>query len=279
VIHGSNHLPSGWNGKSYACHRLATHATGEWLLFTDADTHHSPQSIAQGIAQALTLEVDLLSAFPAQQTESWSERIIVSFIIDFLPLIGLNFRAITHGSGTGTAGNGQYLLTRASAYQQAGGHAAIAHETLDDFALTRHFRLAGYKIGLIDGQQLSRCRMYRNARQVWEGFSRSLMHGLDNSTTNKHNVVWALLFVWGYSTLFVNPFYYLFIGSTPWLALMEIGWLALLRGVASWHLRRPLLEVATTPLAAWGVMALGLAAIYRRWQGQKVNWKGRYYMG
>jgi hypothetical protein len=63
------------------------------------------------------------------------------------------------------------------------------------------------------------------------------------------------------------------------LALIEIIWLALLRGMASWHLRRSLLEVFTTPLAAWGVMALGISALYRRWQGQKVNWKGRYYAG
>ncbi len=277
VIHANDNLPAGWNGKSYACHRLAKQATGEWLLFTDADTQHTSQSIAHGIAQALTLQVDLLSAFPAQQTVTWSERIIVSFIVDFLPLVGLNFQTIYAGNGKQSAGNGQYLLARASSYRQVGGHAAIYNETLDDFALAKHLRLSGYTIGLIDGQDLLRCRMYRNAHEVWEGFSRSLMHGLDNSTLDNHSLHWALLFVWGYACLFVHPFYRLFFEEFSWLALTEILWLALLRSVANWHLHRSPLEVITTPLAAWGVMALGLAALYRRWQGQKVNWKGRYY--
>ena len=279
VIHANEPLPAGWNGKSYACHRLAEQASGEWLLFTDADTEHSPQSIALGLAQAQTLKVDLLSAFPAQVTKSWSERILVSFIVDFLPLVGLNFRAISEGKGTHSAGNGQYLMARATSYRSAGGHAAVYNATLDDFALAKHFRIGGFKIALVDGRAFLHCRMYRNAQAVWEGFSRSMMHGLDNSTIESHSWLWALLFAWGYAALFLHPFYYLLIGEHPTLALVEIAWLALLRGVATWHLQRSPLEIITTPLAAWGVMALGMAALYRRWQGQKVNWKGRYYTG
>lgn len=287
VVHVDDDLPAGWNGKSYACHRLAEQATGEWLLFTDADTRHSPQSIALGVSQAIALDVDLLSAFPAQETLSWSERILVSFIVDFLPLIGLDFRAMWSGKGKYLAANGQYLLVRASSYRAAGGHAAIMSETLDDFALAKHLRLGGYKIALIDGKGLLTCRMYRNAHEVWEGFSRSLMHGLHHSTLNGHSLRWSLLFAWGYGALFVNPPYRLLVGLgsgysfgvSQRLALVEVVWLALLRGIASRHLRRSLLEVAATPLAAWSVMALGLAAFYRRWRGHKVNWKGRYYVG
>ena len=279
VIHAQETPPADWNGKGYACHRLAQHATGEWLLFTDADTVHTPQSIALGVAQAETLKTDLLSAFPWQQTETWSERIMVSFIVDFLPLVGLDFRAISNNQGTHSAGNGQYLLTRATAYQHVGGHAAVFRETLDDFALAKRYRQEGFKIALVDGKDLLRCRMYPNVRALWEGFSRSMMHGLDNSSMTPHTLAWSLLFVWCYGCLFVNPFSFAVLGSWRWLALFEIAWLGILRGVANQHLRRSLLEVFTTPLAAWGVMALGIAAIYRRWQGQKVNWKGRYYMG
>ena len=279
VIHAHETPPSGWNGKSYACHRLAQAATGEWLLFTDADTQHTPQSIALGMAQALTLQTDLVSAFPRQQTDTWSERIMVSFIVDFLPLIGLNFQAIHSGKGAHSAGNGQYLLTHAATYHQAGGHAAVHHETLDDFALAKHYRQHGFKIALIDGKDLLSCRMYDNAHAVWEGFSRSMMHGLDNSSITRHSWSWALLFAWCYGCLFVNPFTFVLLGGWPWLAFIEIVWLGVLRGVANWHLRRSQSEIFTTPLAAWGVMALGLATLYRRWQGAKVNWKGRYYMG
>lgn len=279
VIHANAQLPAGWNGKSYACHRLAAQARGDWFLFTDADTQHTPHSISSGIAHALALEADILSAFPKQETRTWSERIFVSFIIDFLPLVGLNFRAISRGQGTQTAGNGQYLLTRAPAYRQTGGHATIRHETLDDFALAKSYRLYGHKVALVDGRMMLSCRMYRNAHDVWEGFSRSLLHGLDNSTLNRHTLAWAIPFAWGYGALFVNPFILLSMGQHQLWAWAVILWLAILRAITTRYLRRSLLEVMTTPLAAWGVMALGLSALYRRWQGQKVNWKGRYYAG
>ena len=90
VIQSAETPSDGWNGKSYACSRLADHATGEWLLFTDADTRHTPQSLARGIATALALYVDLLSVMPYQSTVTWSESLLVSFILDFLVLIGLD---------------------------------------------------------------------------------------------------------------------------------------------------------------------------------------------
>jgi chlorobactene glucosyltransferase len=116
VVHAADELPAGWNGKSYACHRLADQATGEWLLFTDADTEHTPQSLTLGIAQAVALKVDLLSVFPAQRTQTWSERLLVSFIVDFLPLIGFDLRAVWRGDNQRIVTNGQYLLARAVSY-------------------------------------------------------------------------------------------------------------------------------------------------------------------
>jgi hypothetical protein len=88
-----------------------------------------------------------------------------------------------------------------------------------------------------------------------------------------------LLFAWGYGSLFVTPIYASLFGTYPWLSRFELFWLALLRGIASRHLRRSLLEIFTTPIAAWGVMALAISTLFRRLVGQKVNWKGRYYSG
>jgi hypothetical protein len=119
--------------------------------------------------------------------------------------------------------------------------------------------------------------MYQNARQVWQGFSRSLLIGLETSSPEKRPFWWPVLFAWGHACLFVMPIYLLVSGQQRWLALAEIGWLGLLRGFTNRHLKRPLFEVFTTTLAAWGVMALGLGALYRRWRSQKIDWKGRLY--
>ena len=56
-----------------------------------------------------------------------------------------------------------------------------------------------------------------------------------------------------------------------------IGWLGILRGIVNRRFNRPLIEVFTTPLAAWSVMAFGLNAWLRRVRGRRIAWKGRDY--
>ncbi|MBZ0319540.1 MAG: glycosyltransferase [Anaerolineae bacterium] len=275
VLHGTEEPPKGWNGKSYACHRLAEQATGEWLLFTDADTVHTSTSVAQGIAQAKKLGAALLSAFPKQITESWGERIVVSFILDFLPLIAVDLNALQQNGSSITLANGQYLLVNAEAYHAIGGHQAIFNELVDDFALAKQVRLGGYKTAMVNGTSMLSCRMYHNTHEVWDGFSKNLMLGLETSATKKPPAWFGPLFAWGYACIFVLPFFYLLSAPRKRLPFLEIGWLAFLRGCLNLYFRRSFLEVMTTPLAAWSVMALGLNALLRR--GKEIQWKGRYY--
>jgi chlorobactene glucosyltransferase len=277
VLHGSGHLPAGWNGKSYACQRLADQATGEWLLFTDADTVHTPASIAQGIALAEGLQVDLLSAFPRQLTRSWSERVVVSFILDFLPLAALDLRTLWRSGSGRTAANGQYLLIRTSTYRAVGGHNSISHALVDDFALAKRVRCGGFTVALVDGTSMLSCRMYRNAREVWEGFSKNVLAAMDTWPANGRRSWWRVFFAWSYACVFVIPFYELLFARDKRWPLLKIAWLGLLRGVVNWQFTRPFTEVLTTPLAAWSVMALGLQALFRHRRGKHVVWKGRKY--
>jgi len=70
-------LPKGWTGKSWACHQLAQAATGHYLLFTDADTHHAPDTLLAAITMAQKTRADLLTVWPRQITETWSEKLII----------------------------------------------------------------------------------------------------------------------------------------------------------------------------------------------------------
>jgi chlorobactene glucosyltransferase len=281
VIHGAAEPPPGWNGKSFACQRLAAQATGEWLLFTDADTRHTPRSVALGMAHARALGVSLLSAMPRQRTETWSERLLVSCVVDFLPLLGLELAALPRAQRGPVAANGQYLLVRAEHYWAVGGHAAVSSALVDDFALARRFRDCGYSIGLVDGRELLSCRMYTSFRAVWSGFAKNLWLGLEMGSTTKGRRAWlvAALFAWCFASVCVAPFANLLGGSTWWLGVVVIAWLLLMRAVTNRFLRRPLAEVLTTHIALWCVMALSLDALARRWRRQTITWKGRVYPG
>jgi glycosyltransferase involved in cell wall biosynthesis len=277
ALHAGDDPPAGWNGKSYACQRLADDATGEWLLFTDADTLHAPESVAQGIALATRLDAALLSVMPYQRASTWSERVMVSFILDFLPLITVDLRAMWRGHRKRVVANGQYLLVWAECYRAVGGHASVAAALIDDFALARRFRAAGHTVALVDGTHLVSCRMYRGYRAVWNGFLKNLLGALTSFAPSGWSLVWAPVFAWLYWRVFVAPFFALMFGKRKGLAALEIAALSGLRGLIGWRLRRPLDETATTPLAALGVMALGLSALGRRWRGRGIEWKGRHY--
>jgi chlorobactene glucosyltransferase len=317
VLHRTDAPPSGWTGKNYACARLAEQAMGDWLLFTDADTLHAPSSLEQGMAQARVLNAALLSAMPFQQTRTWSERLLVSFVLDFLPLVGVSLSAMWRSHGENkrrVVANGQYLLVDAPTYRAIGGHASIRSALIDDFALAQRFRDTGHTVALGDGASFVSCRMYRSLAEVWHGFSKNLLGALTARSTlpaisataitpstpsvasptkspasriartgshmswkNSWKTLKALLFAWGYACLFVLPFVNLLVSGAKMLASVEICWLLLLRGLLVWRLKRPLDEILTTPLAAWSVLALGLAALCRRWRGEQITWKGRLY--
>lgn len=277
VLHEDDDPPAGWTGKSYACHRLAEHATGEWLLFTDADTLHASTSIAQGITLATRLDVALLSVFPYQRIGTWSERILVSFILDFLPLIGADLEAMWRGQGNQVVANGQYLLAHATHYWQVGGHITIRSALVDDFALARRFRACGYAVALVDGTDMLSCRMYRSFHEVWEGFSKNLLGALSLSAQSRRPPWQALLFAWCYACLFVSPFFNLAFGKRKTLAGIEILGLYLLRALVARRLKRAWDETLATPLAAWSVMAIGMGTLYQRWRQRPVVWKGRRY--
>ena len=192
-------------------------------------------------------------------------------------MIGLDLRAVWRGTSRRAAANGQYLLVHAASYQAVGGHASIRGALVDDFALAERFRSHGFTVLLVDGADMLSCRMYTSFREVWNGFSKNLLGALVSPREHTHALWQAPLFAWGYACLFVIPFWRLVRGPHRWLAAFEVAWLSVVRGIATHYLRRSLGEVITTPLAAWGVMAIGLSALYRRLVGREISWKGRLY--
>src|ERR1700739_3874531 len=73
-------LPPGWVGKNYAVSLGAARATGDWLLFTDADGVHLPGSTARALADAAARRAGLVSYSPEQETRTWWEKSLIPFV-------------------------------------------------------------------------------------------------------------------------------------------------------------------------------------------------------
>jgi len=167
-------LPRSWLGKHWACHQLAEAATGEVLLFTDADTRHRPEALREAAARLEADDIDLLTGIPRQEVRGLVEKLVVPVvpwaIFAFLPL-GIAYRRRWPAF---TAANGQYMMFRRQAYEAAGGHEMVRDNVVDDLSLVRLLAKRGMKWRLFDLTRLVSCRMYRSAGEVFDGFGKNL---------------------------------------------------------------------------------------------------------
>ena len=168
----ADELPSGWTGKCNAVWTGAKAAKGKWLLFTDADTRHAPNSISDGLHEALEHKAGLLSYSPKQEVRSLAERALMPVIFAELAAT-YRPRDVCDSASPVAAANGQYLLIRRDVYDTIGGHAAVASDILEDVELARRVKQAGYKLSFRVSDVVS-TRMYRSFGQMWEGWTKNL---------------------------------------------------------------------------------------------------------
>jgi len=167
-------LPVGWLGKNWACHQLASAATGQLLLFTDADTRHQPRALADAVAALDAERVDFLSVLPEQETRTWGERLVVPLLPwsqqTFHPIALLRrmrWPALTTAVG-------QYMLFRRPAYAAVGGFERVKDSIIDDCDLVRALARAGFRWTLMDGTGRVTSRMYGSFHEATDGFSKNL---------------------------------------------------------------------------------------------------------
>ena len=166
-------LPPGWTGKNNALIAGMAQARGEWLLFTDADTVHVPDSLARALKEAKAGQAALLSYSPEQVVSGFWEKAVMPVIFAEL---AAHYRPaeVSDANSPAAAANGQYILIRREAYDAIGGHAAVADKILEDVELARAVKRSGRKILFRLGADAVRTRMYRNFSQLREGWTKNL---------------------------------------------------------------------------------------------------------
>jgi chlorobactene glucosyltransferase len=174
------HLPSGWTGKTHALWFAAEKARGQWLWFLDADTLHAPESLAIMMEFARSHQASLVSLLPELRCETFWERVVQ-------PLAGITLmqsfplhKVHDIRSPLGFA-NGQYILVEGSAYEAAGGHAAVRDRFVEDIALGGRVKQLGLPIRIALIRQIVSCRMYSTIGQLVRGWSRIFYDALNRN--------------------------------------------------------------------------------------------------
>ena len=166
-------VPSGWVGKNNAVFLGAKEAKSPWLLFTDADAELLPGAAARALQIAQETGAALVSFSPEQITRTWYEKALIPFVYGRLAK-HFSFEAVNNPSLRAAAANGQFLMIQRDAYNSIGGHASVSSDVLEDVALAKRAKAAGYCIQFGSGQGIVRVRMYRSFAAMWQGWKKNL---------------------------------------------------------------------------------------------------------
>lgn len=164
VIHIAD-LPPGWLGKTHAMWTAARQATGDWLLFTDADVLFKPASLRRAIAYAEAEEPDHVVLFPRMIMHTVGERMMIAFF-QALFVFGHRPWKTADPNARDHMGVGAFNMVRRSTYEQVGTYKALRMEVLDDMKLGKVVKNAGFAQRNVFGEDLISIRWAKGALGV-----------------------------------------------------------------------------------------------------------------
>jgi hypothetical protein len=261
-------LPSGWLGKLYALDRGARTASGELLLFSDADVHVTSGALRRAVALLESGCLDHLGVLPG----FWSSGFLLDTTFSaFFRLVWLGARpwAVSSPRSKAAFGVGAFNLVRRSAFDRTPGFEYLKLEQADDAALGQMLKRSGARCAIANGRGDVGLHFYRSLRDMARGVEKGGAR-------------------WPFPAVVVGMGVLLALELGPWLALAAPGWpralgaagamlsIAATVGVAR-SMRRPVLPAVAGALgvvflAAMMVRASALAAV----RGG-VSWRGTFY--
>lgn len=275
VIQGTP-LPQGWIGKPYACEQLAQAAKGDVFLYLDADTRIEETGIARILSLFAEMQADLVTAVPRQETVSFFERLVVPILYitycNWLP-IPLVWRS---KDARFLAANGQIMAIEREAYEETGGFASVRRELVDDMAIARLIKSNGRRVVFADGFSIASCRMYEDARGVWEGFSKNIFEGIGGSLVALLGIValFAATYIVPFVGLAAAPLF-----SPSWIAPMLLAVVCnlVMRLLLAFRLQQPLDSAFLHPFGVLALLAIAFNS-YLWTRAGKLRWRGRVYL-
>ncbi|HIK14430.1 MAG TPA: glycosyltransferase [Leptolyngbyaceae cyanobacterium M33_DOE_097] len=165
-----------WTGKNWACAQASQKARGEFLLFIDADVRLKPGAIAAAVQLAQAEKIDLLNGVPQVVCGSLVEWLVQPLIFISM-VISFNQPAVRDPKQETAYAAGPFMLFRRSAYEQIGGHRAVAQEVAEDVALARAIKRHQLTLQHRLVANLASLRMYTSGAALWEGWTKVLYVG------------------------------------------------------------------------------------------------------
>jgi hopene-associated glycosyltransferase HpnB len=275
IVIQSKPLPAGWTGKVWSMHQGIEHArtrrlNPEWLMLTDADVLHGPETVANLGFTASQGSYDQVSFMVKLHCESLPEKLLIpAFVYFFFMLYPPAWIRDPRRSTAGAAGG--CMLVRAETLDRAGGLAGIRGAVIDDCSLARLLKRHGGRLSLGLTDQSQSLRRYETFSDVEHMVSRTAFNQL------KHSSLLLLCTIAGMLITYLAPPLLLLTGSRLAIFMGAAAWAAMTitYSIMVRYYRLNPAWALTLPLAALFYLGATIYSAIKYWNGSGGEWKGR----
>jgi cellulose synthase/poly-beta-1,6-N-acetylglucosamine synthase-like glycosyltransferase len=173
-------LPQGWTGKTHAVFLATNHASGEILLFTDADTVFRPDAISRALRFFLTNDLDMLSLVPG-----FTERGFLEDAVHPHMALGLSYfyplTEVNDSTKSAAMASGCFIMMSKFAYREVGTWERFKNQLTEDVALAKEVKAKGLKMGLMRGGDLVCTRPFATLSEVCRFWKRTYYGALEQN--------------------------------------------------------------------------------------------------
>jgi len=166
--------PDGWMGKNWACMEGYKMASGDLLLFTDADTTHTNSVISLSVSHLLSLELDALTVIPRMLCLDRITKITLPMISTFLHTRFSALRVNDTSKNTGYF-FGSFFIMKKSTYDLVGTHESVKSELVEDGALGKKVKESNFKMRMVRGEHLIDAVWARDSFTLWNALKRLMI--------------------------------------------------------------------------------------------------------
>lgn len=265
-------LPSGWLGKNHALWQGSRMATGQLLLFTDADIVMAPQTLQKAVSLLQQQGIDHLAVSPDLKMPGVLLNLMASCFGFFFGLYTRPWR-VADSRNRYHIGVGAFNLVRAAVYRQVDGHRHIRLRPDDDLKLGKIIKDAGFRQQFAYGHNLIEVQWYSSVKEMIVGLEKNLFAGNDYRITATLGGLAAALI------LFVYPYVALILtSSTTWLlSLASVTTLSLVLITSARRFNTTLWLLIGFPLAVLLLCIILVRTMTLNLLQGGIYWRGTFY--
>jgi glycosyltransferase involved in cell wall biosynthesis len=186
--------PEGWVGKNWACYQGYIRSTGDLLLFTDADTQHSPSLMSLAVKHFLLENLDAITAMPRLVCIDMWTRATLPMLSTFLHT---RFSAIRVNDPETKVGYffGSFFIISKTVYEKVGTHKEVKQELVEDGALGGKVKEAKFKLKMVRAEEEITAIWARDLRSLWQGLRRLMIPLYSQHSIKTSLMVIAIFFL------------------------------------------------------------------------------------